>query len=86
MPEICRFYGIIIRMYYDEHNPPHFHAQYGQNHAVVKINDFALTEGFLPPKALALVIEWASIHKNELLENWNLARKQNELKKIEPLI
>ncbi|MDP2365240.1 MAG: DUF4160 domain-containing protein, partial [Ignavibacteria bacterium] len=68
-----------------EHNPPHFHIQYGEYHAVMKINDYALTEGELPPKALGLVTEWASIHKNELLQNWDLAREKNELIKIEPL-
>lgn len=51
----------------------------------MKINDYALTEGELPPKAIGLVTEWASIHKNELLQNWELAREKNELTKIEPL-
>lgn len=55
MPEISRFYGIVISMFYDEHNPPHFHAQYGEYKAVIRINDFALAEGYLPPKALGLV-------------------------------
>lgn len=86
MPEISRFYGIVIRMFYDEHNPPHFHAQYGEYNAVIKINDYAVTEGYLPPKALGLVTEWANVHKDELLKNWDLARDKNELFKIEPLI
>jgi phosphomannomutase len=85
MPEISRFYGIVIRMFYDEHNPPHFHAQYGEFNAVLKINDYALLEGYLPPKALGLVTEWASIHREELLKDWDLARENNELFKIEPL-
>jgi len=72
-------------MFYDEHNPPHFHAQYGEFNAVIKINDYALSEGYLPPKALGLVTEWANIHREELLKNWQLARESNELLLIEPL-
>lgn len=85
MPEISRFYGIVIRMFYEEHNPPHFHAQYGEYNAVIRINDYALVEGYLPPKALGMVTEWANIHKEELLRNWDLARDNSELIKIEPL-
>jgi hypothetical protein len=85
MPEISRFFGIIISMYYEDHNPPHFHAMYGEFKATIKINDFALLEGYLPPKAFGLVIEWASIHKNELLNNWNLAMENKRISKIEPL-
>ena len=85
MPEISRFYGIVIRMFYDEHNPPHFHVQYGEFNAVLKINDQSLLEGYLPPRALGLVIEWANIHRAELLKDWELARENTELFKIEPL-
>lgn len=85
MPEISRFYGIVIRMFYDEHNPPHFHAQYGEYNAVIKISDYAVSEGYLPPKALGLVTEWTNIHREDLLKNWELARQSNELFKIEPL-
>ncbi len=85
MPEISRFYGIVIRMFYDEHNPPHFHTQYGEFNAVIKIHDYALMEGYLPPKALGLVTEWANIHRDELLKNWELSRINSELLKIEPL-
>ncbi len=85
MPEISRFYGIVIRMFYEEHNPPHFHAQYGEYNAVIRINDYALVEGYLPPKALGMVTEWANIHKDELLRNWDLAQDNSELIKIEPL-
>jgi hypothetical protein len=58
---------------------------YGEFKATIKINDFALLEGYLPPKAFGLVIEWASIHKNELLNNWNLAMENKRISKIEPL-
>lgn len=67
MPEISRFFGIIIAMFYDDHNPPHFHAKYGNYKAAIKIKDFTVLDGFLPPRAMGLVVEWAAIHKDELL-------------------
>lgn len=85
MPTISVFYGIIIQMFWDEHNPPHFHAKYGEFEALIGINDFSLIQGKLPSKALALVVEWASIHQNELIENWNLGKSNLGFKKIEPL-
>lgn len=85
MPEISRFLGIIIAMYYREHNPPHFHVRYNEYKAMISIHDLALLNGNLPPKVLGLVIEWASIHKKALTEDWNLAEKFAELKKIPPL-
>jgi hypothetical protein len=85
MPEISRFFGIIIAMYWDEHNPPHFHARYGTFNAAVDIISLKVLEGGLPPRVLGLVIEWASIHKKELLSNWKKARQDKPLKKIEPL-
>lgn len=85
MPEISRFYGIIIAMFYDEHNPPHFHARYGGQKAAIRIENFTLLEGMLPPRALGLVMEWAAIHKDELLRNWERALKKESLLKIEPL-
>ena len=63
MPEISRFYGIIIKMYFDDHTPPHFHAQYGEHEALLNINTFGIIAGSLPPKALGLVTEWATIYK-----------------------
>ncbi len=85
MPEISRFLGIIIAMYYNEHNPPHFHARYGDYQAEVAIETLALLAGKLPPRAMGLVMEWASRHQDELMVDWNLARQQAELKRIEPL-
>lgn len=85
VPTICRFYGILIQMYYDDHNPPHFHAIYGDYKAVISIRDFALLEGDLPPKAWGLVMEWAKYHKNELLNEWDLATNKQPLFQIEPL-
>ena len=74
MPEICRFYGIIIQMFFNDHNPHHFHVVYGEYKAVININD-EIVEGSMPNRALKLVFEWMDIHKLELLENWELAQK-----------
>jgi hypothetical protein len=85
MPEISRFFGIIIKMYYREHNPPHFHAEYQNYKAEYDIKTFEIIEGKLPKRANALVLEWASEHRAELLEDWKRAKEQKELNKIEPL-
>ncbi len=85
MPPISSFYGIIIFMYWRDHNPPHFHAKYGDEEVIIGINDFSIINGWFPPRALALVVEWASIHKNELIENWEKGIKQMSFNKIEPL-
>ncbi|MES2764524.1 MAG: DUF4160 domain-containing protein [Bacteroidota bacterium] len=85
MPHISHFFGIIIMMYYDDHNPPHFHAKYGDFQALIGIENFALLEGKLPAKSLGLVVEWAALHQEELLQNWQLMKKGQELNKIEPL-
>jgi len=86
MPEICRFLGIVFSMYYTEHAPPHFHAKYGEHRAAFSINDLKIIEGSLPPRIVSLVLEWAFEHRNELLENWKLVEKKEELKKIPPLV
>lgn len=85
MPVISRFLGIIIAMYYQDHNPPHFHVRYNEFRASVSINDLALLDGKLPPKVLGLVIEWASQHQQELMEDWKLAEELQALKPIKPL-
>lgn len=85
MPEISRFYGIIIAMFYDDHNPPHFHARYGNDNAVIGIDSLQVLEGRIPHRALGLVMEWASQHQKELLKNWNMARKNKPPKSIAPL-
>ena len=86
MPEICRFLGIIISMYYKEHVPPHFHAKYGEKRASFSINELILIEGTLPKRVVSLVLEWAFEHRDELLENWELARTKEDIKKIKPLV
>ena len=85
MPEVSRFLGIIIAMYYKEHNPPHFHVRYNEHKAAISIKNLALLDGKLPPKVFGLVVEWASQHQQELLENWNLAEQLLKLKPIKPL-
>lgn len=87
MPVISSFYGILIKMYFGDHVPPHFHAEYGEFSAQVSIHNFAIIEGYLPPKALALVVEWASIHQETLIENWKSLSENGDgaFKKIEPL-
>jgi len=85
MPQISRFFGIIISMYYDEHNPPHFHAIYGEYTAEIGINDLNVIIGKLPSRALGLVIEWASLHQSELLENWQRIENGQPIAKIAPL-
>jgi len=86
MPEISRFFGIIISMYFDEHNPPHFHARYGKDYVAVEIKSLRIIEGRLPPRVLGLIMEWAFQHQKELLNNWELVRKEKPLSKIKPLI
>jgi hypothetical protein len=86
MPEISRFLGIIIYMYYKEHPPAHFHVKYGEYKAVFSIADLKITEGSLPRRVISLVLEWAFLHRDELLSDWELARKNAPLNKIEPLV
>ena len=85
MPEISRFYGIIVSMFYSEHNPPHFHARYGEYKMAVDIGSLRILEGNFPPRALGLVVEWASLHKEELLSDWELAAQNCLPEKIKPL-
>jgi len=85
MPQISRFFGIIISMFYEEHNPPHFHAYYGDFSAEISINELNLISGKLPSRALGLVIEWASMHQSELLENWQKIEIGQKLSPIAPL-
>ena len=86
MPQISIFFGIIIRMYFDDHNPPHFHASYAEHHAIIDIRRMELWSGSLPPRALGLVIEWTAIHQTELMDNWERALRQETLLSIPPLV
>ncbi|MEW6481847.1 MAG: DUF4160 domain-containing protein [bacterium] len=85
MPEISRFYGIIIAMYFDEHGPPHFHVRYAGSKAAVRIQDLTISEGSLPPRVLGLVVEWAAKHQKELMYNWELVQSDQQPSKIQPL-
>ena len=85
MPEISRFFGIIIAMNYNDHAPPHFHVRYGDQKAIIDIHTLTLLEGRLSPRVSGLVMEWAALHRGGLLEDWRLARQNAPLKRIEPL-
>jgi len=85
VPEISRFFGIVIKIFFEDHNPPHFHAEYGDRMALIDIRNLTVFSGQLPPRVLGLVIEWATLHRQELLEDWERAQDQQPLRKIAPL-
>lgn len=85
MPEISRFYGIVIRMYYNDHLPPHLHAEYGGIEMVLGIDTLAVIAGKLPPRATGLVMEWAIQHQVELQTVWNQARQMQPMDRVDPL-
>ena len=84
MPELSRFLGIVIGMFYREHGVPHFHAVYGEHEISVEV-ETRRNHGHFPPRALKLVLEWTELHTSELLENWRLAKQGQALKGIAPL-
>ena len=86
MPEFSLFCGIRITMYYDDHNPPHFHAEYAGNKALVDIQDGYVIAGALPNRQLKYVLAWAEMHKDELMQNWELAKSAQPLNPITPLM
>ena len=85
MPEISRFFGIVVKMFFDDHNPPHFHAEYAGSIALIGIRTLSVFSGRLPPRAMGLVIEWATLHQQELLADWERAQAQQDLRPIAPL-
>jgi hypothetical protein len=85
MPTISAFYGILIQIFWRDHGPPHFHALYAEYEALIDIRTFEVMQGSLPKRALALVLEWASEHRAELIEDWDLCRRMQAPNKIEPL-
>ena len=85
MPEISRFFGVVITMYYREHQPPHFHARYAGRSAIIGIEPVERLAGGLPPPALSLVFTWARLHRDELLANWERGRRQADFTPIAPL-
>lgn len=85
MPTISSFYGILIQMFWDDHAPPHFHALYAEYEISIDIRTLGIINGTMPRRALALVLEWASEHREELLEDWKLCEQSQSPKKISPL-
>jgi len=85
VPRISAFYGIIIAMYFDDHPPPHFHAKYGEYEAQVVIATGELLNGDLPRRARALVKEWTEMHRDELMDDWDRAERQEPMRRINPL-
>ncbi len=85
MPELSKFLGISIYMYIDDHNPPHFHAKYGEYEAIYDLNERAFIEGYLPTKQARFVLAWADMHKEELCENWDNLKNGKDAIKINPL-
>lgn len=85
MPTVSTFYGIIIRMFFEEHAPPHFHAQYGEYKAEINIQTLEIMVGKLPRRALNLVLDWAELHQDELLSDWEKCRLHQPPNKIKPL-
>jgi len=85
MPEISRFFGIIIRMFFDEHNPPHIHAEHQGNKAVFDLSGNIMQGNLKSRTAIKLVREWIDLHVAELLEDWKLAQAGKKIKKIDPL-
>ncbi|TDJ24593.1 MAG: DUF4160 domain-containing protein [Gammaproteobacteria bacterium] len=85
MPEISRFLGIVIAIYYNDHAPPHFHARYGDYEIRVSIADGAIMSGTFPKRAEQMVLEWLDLHRVEIMEDWTLAEQRKPLQKIEPL-
>lgn len=86
MPEISRFFGIVIYMFYDEHAPSHFHAKYAEYETVIDLENLTVLRGHLPPRVMGLVMEWTLLHQEELRANWQRALQQQSLQKIAPLV
>ena len=85
MPTISIFYGVVIQMFAGDHAPPHFHALYAEHEALIDLRDLSVLRGSLPRRALALVLEWAAEHRNDLMEDWNLCSRLQPPKRIDPL-
>jgi len=84
MPEVSRFYGIVVYMFFGDHNPPHFHAKYQSYEVKINIDD-GMVQGKIPRRALKLIYEWLDLHKTELIDNWKLLEQRKPINKIDPL-
>lgn len=85
MPTISIFYGILIKMLFDDHNPPHFHAEYGEYELVVTINPIKIIKGDAPKRVNSMILEWTALHQEELLQDWELCANMQTPFSIEPL-
>jgi len=85
VPELSRFFGIVVTLNYDDHPPPHFHARYGGQDVAYDLTTMSVLAGRMSPRALGLVAEWARLHRNEILEEWERARRRLPVRRIEPL-
>jgi hypothetical protein len=85
LPTICSFYGILIRMYFNDHEPPHFHTVYAEHKAKMTIDNFEMISGQLPKRAFELVCDWAELHQHELTHNWELCQNKSTPLAISPL-
>jgi Domain of unknown function (DUF4160) len=85
VPTICVFYGVVIQMFWRDHNPPHFHALYGGDEVLIDLRDLSTLRGSMPRRAMSMVSEWAAEHHEELLEDWELCRQLRTPNQIEPL-
>jgi len=86
VPEICRFYGIVIKLFWNDHEPPHFHAEYGEHVALIDIRTLTVIDGRLPARALGLTVEWAVARQAELMALWVKARASEPLARLDPLL
>jgi Domain of unknown function (DUF4160) len=86
MPEISRFFGLVIKIYFNDHAPPHFHVEHGEHEAVIAIQTLEVLRGKLSSRAHVMVLEWASMHRHELMQDWNRAQAGKPLRKIAPLV
>ncbi len=85
MPLVSEFFGIKIYMYWKDHSPPHFHAEYGEAEALIDIENAVVLRGMFPSRQLKIVLAWCELHKAELLSNWESAKNHGTIEKIEPL-
>ena len=85
MPIISEFYGITVRMFYNDHAPPHFHAEYGEYELIIGISPIVIMKGKAPNRVKSMVLEWTAVHQTELSENWTRCRQAQNVEKIEPL-
>jgi hypothetical protein len=86
LPELSRFLGISLLMYFDDHNPPHFHVRYNDYRALISIDELKVLEGHLPARILGVVVEWAELHKEELMQDWDMVKATGKYFKIAPLV